>query len=64
MEEVERLYQEYQAAKNRAEQYMFVFILLFDKTIENEYKDLKENFTEEHRELFVKNVKFMLRKIS
>lgn len=36
----------------------------FDKTIQDEYNDLKMNFNEEYKKLFVKNVKFMLQKIS
>lgn len=42
MEEVNKLYKEYQQAKGRAEQYMFPFIALFDKTIEQEYKDIQK----------------------
>lgn len=64
MQEVEKLYREYEQAKDRAEQYMFPFIALFDKTIQNEYDDLKKCFTEEHKRLFIKNVNFMLSKIS
>lgn len=64
MKEIENLYKEYEQAKERAEQYMFVLIALFDKTIQDEYNDLKRNFNEEHKKLFVKNVKFMLSKIS
>jgi pyruvate/2-oxoacid:ferredoxin oxidoreductase alpha subunit len=64
MKEVEKLYGEYEQAKDRAEQYMFPFIALFDKTIQDEYNDLMKNFNEENKKLFVKNVKFMLSKIS
>jgi pyruvate/2-oxoacid:ferredoxin oxidoreductase alpha subunit len=64
MEEVEKIYKEYEQAKEMAEQYMFPFIALFDKTIQDEYNDLMKNFNEENKKLFVKNVKFMLSKIS
>ena len=64
MKEVEKIYKEYEHAKDRAEQYIFPFIALFDNTIQKEYKDLKKCFTEEHKRLFIKNVKFMLSKIS
>lgn len=64
MKEVEKLYIEYEQAKERAEQCMFVLIALFDKTIQDQYNDLIRNFNEEHKKLFVKNVKFMLSKIS
>jgi len=64
MQEVEKLYREYEQAKDRAEQYMLVFIALFDTTIQEQYNDLMNNFNEENKKLFVKNVKFMLSKIS
>lgn len=64
VKEVEKLYREYEQAKDRAEQYMFPFIALFDNTIQDQYNDLIRNFNEEHKKLFVKNVKFMLSKIS
>lgn len=32
--------------------------------IQYEYNDLKKNFDEEHKKLFIKNVKFMLTKIT
>ena len=64
MEEVKRLYKEYEQAKEGAEQYMFPFIAMFDGIIQFEYNDLKKNFDEEHKKLFIKNVKFMLTKIT
>lgn len=64
MEEVERLYKKYEHAKEGAEQYMFPFIALFDNIIQFEYNDLKKNFDEEHKKLFIKNVKIMLTKIT
>ena len=59
----EKKYKEYQEAKERAEQYMFSFILIFDGVIDNQYNDLKANYTKEHEELFIKNVNFVLSKI-
>jgi hypothetical protein len=60
----EKKYKEYQETKERVEQYMFPFILMFDGMIDNQYNDLKANYTKEHEELFVKNVNFVLSKIS
>lgn len=64
MEEVEKLWQKYCKAKERAEQNTFPIIALFDQTICSEYDDLKEHFDKDHVELFKKNVNFMLSKIS
>lgn len=60
----EKRYKEYQEAKERAEQHMFPVILMFDGMIDNQYNDLKNNYTKEHEELFIKNVDFVLKKIS
>jgi len=60
----EKKYKEYQESKERAEQHMFPFILTFDGMIDNQYNDLKNNYTKEHEELFIKNVDFVLKKIS
>lgn len=43
---------------------MFPFIAMFDGIIQYEYNDLKKNFDEEHKKLFIKNVKFILTKIT
>lgn len=60
MKEFEIKYREFQAAKDKAEQHMFPFILPFDLMLEKEYEDLKFNYTKEHEELFIKNVNFVL----
>ena len=60
----EKKYKEYQEAKERAEQHMFPFILMFDGMIDNQYNDLKNNYVKEYEELFIKNVDFVLKKIS
>ncbi len=60
----EKKYKEYQEAKDRAEQHMFPFLLMVDIMIENQYKDLENNYTKEHEDLFIKNINFILKKIS
>ena len=60
----EKKYKEFQDAKERAEQYTFPFIYMVDGMINNQYNDLKNNYTKEHEELFIKNVNFVLKKIS
>lgn len=47
----------------RTEQHMFPFLLIADTMIERQYCDLKNNYTKEHEELFIKNVNFILNKI-
>ena len=63
MEEVESYWQNYCQAKERAEQHSFPIILMIDHILCDEYEDLKENFSEEKKQLFIKNVNFMLNKI-
>jgi len=60
----EEKYKEFQEAKDRAEQHTFPFILMVDGRINKQYNDLKANYTKEHEELFIKNVDFVLKKIS
>jgi hypothetical protein len=60
----EKKYKEYQEAKERAEQHMFPFILMYDAAIDFQYNDLKNNYNKEHEELFIKNVDFVLKNIS
>lgn len=62
--EIESLYRQYEDAKEFAEQHTFLLLLLFDKTIQEEYSDLQQNFTKEKASLFVKNVKWMLKQIA
>ena len=64
MKEVEELWQSYSKAKDRAEQNAFPIIALFDHIICSEYEDLKDHYCENNKALFVKNVNFMLSKIS
>ena len=64
MEKVESYWQKYCQAKERAEQAAFPIILMFDHIICDEYEDLKKNFSEDNKELFIKNINFMLTKIS
>lgn len=64
MDTYEKKYKEYQEAKERAEQHRFPLILMVDGMIDNQYNDLKTNYTKEHEELFIKNVDFVLKKIS
>lgn len=59
----EKKYKEYQEAKERSEQHMFPFILMYDAAIDSQYDDLKNNYNKEHEELFIKNVDFVLKKI-
>lgn len=64
MEEVEKAYKEYEQAKDRAEQSCIIMIIAFDSIIQEQYNELKENFDEELKKLFLKNVKYMLSQIS
>jgi uncharacterized membrane-anchored protein YhcB (DUF1043 family) len=57
-EEIERLWKVFDEYKERAEQHEFAMIAMFDIPLTSQYNDLKENWTDEHAKLFIKNMKF------
>lgn len=59
----EEKYKEFQTAKESAEQHSFPIIAIFDDIVESQYNDLKNNYTKEHEELFIKNINFLLKNI-
>lgn len=52
MDEVNRLWDAYSRYKETAEQFEFVRLLILDSQLIPRYNDLKENYTEEHAEIF------------
>ena len=52
MDEINRLWGIYDKYKETAEQYEFIHLLMLDSLLIPRYKDLKENYTEEHAEIF------------
>jgi hypothetical protein len=56
-EEVDKLWKQYNDYKEIAEQYQFVQIFIFDKTLIPAYKDLKDNWSVEHAKIFIKSLK-------
>ena len=52
MDEFNRLWGAYDKYKETAEHYEFIHLLILDSQLIPRYKDLKENYTEEHAEIF------------
>ena len=48
MDEIDRLWKQYEDFKETAEQYMFPAILVFDKQLVPAYRDLQEHYTAGH----------------
>lgn len=59
IEDVEKAWAEFDRLKEYAEQHMFVDILFWDIRLKPYYKDLKENWNEEHARIFMKGMKVM-----
>lgn len=56
-EEIEELWKKYNDYKETAEQYEFVLLLRFDSLLVPAYKDLQENYTDEHAKIFINGMK-------
>lgn len=61
MKYVEYLMSKYEGYKERAQQYEFVKLFYADMVIKPYYNDLKENYTEEHADIFIKHMSGWLR---
>lgn len=55
-QQVEDVYQKWQNYKETAEQHEFVTIFMRDGIIESGYKDLHENWDDEHARIFIRSV--------
>jgi hypothetical protein len=54
--QVEEVYQKWQNYKETAEQHEFVTIFMRDQLIEAGYKDLQNNWNDEHAKSFIRGV--------
>lgn len=54
MEQVEYLWDKYNDYKETAEQHEFVKLLFFDVNLNPGYKDLHENYCDEHADIFIR----------
>ncbi len=55
--EVEIVWKKYEDYKENAEQNMFAQLYLYDMFLEPHYKDLQENWSDEHAETFIRGMK-------
>lgn len=53
-QKVEYLWERFDKYKETAEQYEFLKLFILDMRIVPYYDDLKENYTEEHAEIFIR----------
>ena len=60
MEEVNKLWAAYEKYKETAEQHEFFRLLMIDSKVIPLYNDLKANYTEEHKDIFVRGMKKIL----
>lgn len=63
MEEVNRLWSAYEKYKETAEQHEFFKLLMIDSKVIPLYNDLKENYTEEHKNIFVRGMREILKSL-
>lgn len=62
-EKIEELWNKYNEFKITAEQHLFPIILSYDMLLEPKYKDLQENWTDEHAEIFIKGLDIVFNKL-
>lgn len=60
MEEVNKYWDAYNSFKETAEQHDFIRLLMLDSQLIPAYNDLKENYCEEHAEIFIRGMKKVL----
>lgn len=59
-QQVEEVYKEWQEYKDSAEQHEFCTIFMRDAIIESGYKDLQENWDDEHARIFIRGIEKIL----
>ena len=60
MDEVNRLWNAYNQYKEEAQPYEFAYLVVLDMQLIPKYNDLKENYTEEHAEIFKRAMRKVL----
>lgn len=53
---VEELWNKYEQFKETAEQYQFPLLVLYDSKLMPAYRDLQENWNEEHADIFIRGM--------
>lgn len=62
-EQITIMWEKYNNFKQTAEQHQFPTIFMYDMILEPKYKDLQENWTDEHAEIFIKGLDIVFKKL-
>jgi hypothetical protein len=60
-EKVEALWSKFEQYKETAEQHEFLFLLMLDKRLTLAYNDLKNNWNEEHADIFIRTMENVIK---
>lgn len=55
-EKVDKLWEKYESYKDTAEQHEFPLLVMFDSLLVPAYKDLNENWNEQHADSFIRGM--------
>lgn len=62
-EQIAIMWEKYNNFKQIAEQHQFPTIFMYDIILEPTYKDLQENWSDEHAEIFIKGLNIVFNKL-
>ena len=62
-EQIAIMWEKYNNFKQIAEQHQFPTIFMYDIILEQTYKDLQENWSDEHAEIFIKGLNIVFNKL-
>lgn len=62
-EKIAIMWEKYNNYKQTAEQHQFPTIFMYDMILEPRYKDLQENWSDEHAEIFIKGLNIAFNKL-
>lgn len=60
-EKVEALWNKFEQYKETAEQHEFLFLLMLDKRLTLAYNDLKNNWNEDHADIFIRSMENVIK---
>lgn len=60
-EKVEALWNKFEQYKETAEQHEFLFLLMLDTRLALAYNDLKNNWNEEHADIFIRSMENVIK---
>lgn len=63
-EQIAIMWEKYNNFKQIAEQHQFPTIFMYDMILEPRYKDLQENWSDEHAEIFIRGLNIVFNKLN